>query len=109
MKAMKELINQSEKYLQLVNTKEYIEYQSKFDTLYLTILKEQKALQQLTHELKTQRSKFIKQQQTKKSSKDDLYIHLDQDNSLEKSIDNMNEEIENFNQTIHNYNFISRF
>lgn len=109
MKAMKDLIKQSEQYLQLVNSKEYIEYQYKFDALYLTILKEQKALQQLTYELKTQRSNFIKQQQTKNPSKDDLYIQLDQDNSLEKSIDNMNEEIDNFNQTIHNYNFISRF
>ena len=109
MKAMKEFIKESKNYLQLVNSKEYIEYQQKFDTLYLTILKEQKALQQLTHELKTQRRNFIKKQQRPKTSNKDLTIQLDQDNCLEKSIDKMNDEIDSFNQTIQNYNFISRF
>lgn len=109
MKAMKELINESEKYLQLVSSNEYIEYQHKFDALYFTILKEQKALQQLIYELKTQRNNFTKQQHSLKTSNKNLTIYLDKDTSLEKSIDKMNEEITNFNQTIQNYNFTFRF
>ena len=104
---MENMIKDSKRYLIEVNTKEYLELQSKFDELHKAIKIEQKALLQLSNELKNNRENFLKKQST--NSEKNLMIKVDAENTIEDDIDKMNTEIENFNNTIDSYNFISRF
>ena len=112
MSPHKKLIYESEQYLLLVNTKEYIEFQHKFDLLHLQIQKEQKVLKQILKEFKTNRNNFIKKQEIENDSqnpKNDLLIKMDKSDTLEININNMTKEIQNLNETLEDYNFISRF
>jgi|GEM_PF-4373671 len=108
----KKLIYESEQYLLLVNTKEYIQFQQKFDLLHLQIKKEQKVLKQILKEFKHNRNDFIKKQEIENDSqnpKNDLLIKMDKSETLEKNINDMTKEIQNLNETLEDYNFISRF
>ena len=112
MSPHKKLIYESEQYLLLVNTTEYIEFQNKFDLLHLEIQKEQKVLKQILKEFKTNRSNFIKNQEIENDSqnpRNDLLIKMDKSETLEKNINDMTKEIQNLNKTLEDYNFISRF
>ena len=112
MSPHKKLIYESQQYLLLVNTVEYIEFQKKFDLLHLQIQKEQKVLKQILKEFKTNRNNFIKNQEIENDSqkpKNDLLIKVDKSETLEKNIKSMNSEIKNLNETLSDYNFISRF
>lgn len=106
---MKHLVKKSENYLLLVNTTEYIEYQKRFDQLYLQIKKEIQALKQLNKELIEHRTSFINKQKLHSPLKEDLIVQIDRSNTIEENIEQMNDQIENFNHTIQSYNFMSRF
>lgn len=112
MRAMKELIKESEKYLLYTTTKEYLEYQDKFNTLCRQIKLEQQALKQIIKELKENRENFIKSSQTKDhdikiNCLDNEKIPLQISQNFDKEVKKLNTEINNFNHIINNYNFFS--
>jgi len=111
MRAMKELIKESEKYLLYTTTKEYLDYQEKFNTLYKQIRLEQQSLKQVINELKENRDNFIKSSQTKQLEKikclDNEKIPLQISQNFEKEVKKLDTEIDNFNHIINNYNFFS--
>ncbi|RLA77680.1 MAG: hypothetical protein DRG78_16840 [Epsilonproteobacteria bacterium] len=112
MSPHKKLIYESEQYLLLVNTKEYIEFQHKFDKLHSQIKREQQVLIQILKEFKVNRNNFIEKQEIENDTsnpKNDLVIKMDKSEALEKNINNMTKEIQNLNSTLDDYNFISRF
>ncbi len=112
MSPHKKLIYESQQYLLLVNTNEYIEFQKKFDLLHLQIQKEQKVLKIILQEFKTNRDNFIKKQEIEndqQNPKNDLLIKMDKSDTLEKNLNKMTKEIQNLNETLSDYNFISRF
>ena len=109
MNPYKKLVYESEQYLLLVNTQEYIDFQQKFDLLHSEIQKEQKVLKQILREFKVNRNNFIKKQIDNTSQNKDLIIKIDKSDTLSKNITNMTKEIKNLNETLENYNFISRF
>ena len=112
MSLHKKLVYESQQYLLLVNTVEYVEFQKKFDLLHLQIQKEQKVLKQILREFKTNRNNFIKKQEIEndqQNPKNDLLIKMDKSDTLEKNINSMTKEIQNLNETLEDYNFISRF
>jgi uncharacterized HAD superfamily protein len=110
---MKELIRESEKYLLYTTTKEYLEYQDKFNTLCKQIKLEQQALKQIIKEIKENRENFIKSSQTKDVQDveikclDDEKIPLQISHSFDKEVKKLDSEISNFNHIINNYNFFS--
>ena len=104
----KQLIFDSEQYILLVNSKEYITLQKKFDKLYLQTKQEQEVLKQFLRECKENINNFRKipafLDNTPKSSDQEQKI-----DPIDNNIKDMNKEIKGINNTLDDYNFISRF
>ena len=102
MSLHKQLVKDSEDYLKLVNSKEYLDLQAKFDKKYLELRNELNILSIIQYELNTNKSLFIKKDESAQCKQQKIR----EVKKIDKDIANMNVEIDRFNHSANmDFNF----
>lgn len=97
----KQLIKDSEAYLILINSKEYLELQVKFNKKYLSLRNELNAMNIVIKELNTNKNTFIKKDiKTQYKTDQEQSRHISKVPKIDNYIKKMDIEIASFNHTI---------